>query len=319
MSDIDTNNIRRLDGGLLLIFRELLIHRRTGAAADALGLSQSAVSHALKRLRDIIGDPLFIRRSHGLEPTRRALELGPAIDALIDMANGIVSSHEAFDPGTTRRQFKIAVPDFMASVIGAGLAASFQREAPRSTFGCHQLIVDHALDAVRLGEVDLAIGHFASIPPDLETKKLFEDQYCVVVRKDHPLIQGYVSKRQYIEIDHVFVGRADGIYVPGSEAVREHARQAYGTIPDAEDVATTAYVAQWETALLIAASTDLIAECPRRLADKYAGPLALQILDVPFGDEMRDVLAVKRKGTRDAGTNWLLAKVTEASEPGQIT
>lgn len=312
MSDIDINNIRRLDGGLLLIFRELLIHRRTGAAADSLGLSQSAVSHALKRLRDIIGDPLFIRRSHGLEPTRRALELGPTIDTLIEMANGIVSQNEAFDPGTTRRRFKLAVPDFIASIIGAGLAASFQREAPHATFGCHQLIVDHALDAVRLGEVDLAIGHFGAIPSDLDVVKLFEDQYCVVVQKDHPRIRGSISKRQYIDIDHVFVG---GYFVSGTEAFQEQARLAYGTIPDPDDVPTVAYVAQWETALLIASSTQLIAECPRRLAEKYAGPLGLQILDVPFGDEMREVLAMKRPGSGNTAQDWLMSKIVEASGP----
>jgi DNA-binding transcriptional LysR family regulator len=72
MSDFDLNQIRRLDGGLLLVFRELLRTRRAGAVAERLGLSPSAISHALNRLRDLFDDPLFIRRPHGFEPTRRA-------------------------------------------------------------------------------------------------------------------------------------------------------------------------------------------------------------------------------------------------------
>jgi hypothetical protein len=74
MSDFNLNQIRRLDGGLLLVFRELLRTRRASAVAQRLGLSPSAISHALNRLRDLFGDPLFIRRPHGFEPTRRAEE-----------------------------------------------------------------------------------------------------------------------------------------------------------------------------------------------------------------------------------------------------
>src|ERR1700681_3506923 len=104
MSNIDTVNIRRLDGGLLLVFRGLLRRRQTTAVARELGLSQSAVSHALTRLRDLFGDPLFIRRSHGLEPTQRALELGPRIEALINAIGEAVSAETGFDPARSRRR-----------------------------------------------------------------------------------------------------------------------------------------------------------------------------------------------------------------------
>src|SRR5579871_2525803 len=98
MDEFDQLQIRKLDGGLLLIFRELLARRRARAVADQLALSPSAISHALVRLRDIFGDPLFIRRSHGLEPTQRALELGPRIEALIELIGQAVSSDAGFDP-----------------------------------------------------------------------------------------------------------------------------------------------------------------------------------------------------------------------------
>ena len=71
MSDIDTADIRKLDGNLLLVFRELARTRRTTETARRLAVTQSTVSHALARLRDLFGDPLFVRRPHGLEPTPR--------------------------------------------------------------------------------------------------------------------------------------------------------------------------------------------------------------------------------------------------------
>ena len=97
-----------MDGGLLLIFRELLIRRRAGEVASCLGLSPSAISHSLTRLRDLFGDPLFIRRSHGLEPTLRAIELGPRIEALIELLGAVVGGDAGFEPGGSRRRFRIA-------------------------------------------------------------------------------------------------------------------------------------------------------------------------------------------------------------------
>src|SRR5260370_65069 len=121
MSDFDLNQIRRLDGGLLLVFRELLRTRRAGAVAQRLGLSPSAISHALNRLRDLFDDPLFIRRPHGFEPTRRAEELGPQVDALIELTGRTLTRDAGFDPLSSTRNFRFAAPEFVTALIGAAL------------------------------------------------------------------------------------------------------------------------------------------------------------------------------------------------------
>src|SRR5215468_5543044 len=112
MSDIDKSDIRGLDGNLLLVFRELLRTRRTTEAARRLNVTQSTVSHALARLRDLFADPLFVRRPHGLEPTRRALELAPRIDCLIDMAGALMAGEEGFDPAGSVRRFRVVAAEF---------------------------------------------------------------------------------------------------------------------------------------------------------------------------------------------------------------
>src|SRR5215469_4825440 len=119
MSDFDLNQIRRLDGGLLLVFRELLRTGRASVVAERLGLSPSAISHALNRLREVFDDPLFIRRPHGFEPTRRAEQLGPQVEALLELANRTVSRDAGFDPASSRRRFRFAAPEFVTSLIGA--------------------------------------------------------------------------------------------------------------------------------------------------------------------------------------------------------
>src|ERR1044072_1996222 len=92
MLDIDNNYIRSLDGSLLLVFRALLQQGQAPAAARQLGLSQPAVSHALTRLRDLLGDPLFVRRPNGLVPTRRATELLPKIEEILQLAEALVGA-----------------------------------------------------------------------------------------------------------------------------------------------------------------------------------------------------------------------------------
>ncbi len=316
MSDIDIQNIRKLDGSLLVVFRELLLRGTATDAAARLGLSQSAVSHSLKRLREIFDDPLFVRRPHGLEPTRRAIELGPKIEALMELATSIIAAEDGFDATTARRQFIVAAPDYIGSMLAPRLVRIFQSKAPGSRFACVPLVVGHALDALRTGSVDLAIGHFsAPLAPEFETELLFEDQYCVVARKKHPRLSGSIDARAYAEIDHVFVGQPDTVHYEPKAAIREQAKSAYGTIPPPERIATVAYVSQWETALLVASSTNAIAECPRRLAEKYAGPLRLQLLDPPYPAETRPVFSVRRKGGPDAGIDWLLDALRGAVGP----
>ena len=189
MTDFNDVDIRRLDGGLLLVFRELLQRRRATEAAKRLGLSQSAVSHALSRLRELFGDPLFVRRPHGLEPTRRALELGPRVEALLDLAGGLLSGDDGFDHTASRRHFNLGAPGYLATLAGPGLLRALRREAPRAAVVWRTLLLEPALSALRYGEIDVALGHFGLLLAGLQSETLYEDRYCVVARRDHPLPQ----------------------------------------------------------------------------------------------------------------------------------
>src|ERR1700743_43979 len=113
MRDIRNNDIRKLDGTLLLIFRGLLRLRRTTAVAQELGLSQSAVSHALARLRALFADPLFVRRPRGVARTPAPLDLRPRGDALLDIVPQTLGRDTGFNPATSRRQFTFSAPEFI--------------------------------------------------------------------------------------------------------------------------------------------------------------------------------------------------------------
>jgi DNA-binding transcriptional LysR family regulator len=314
MSDFDKLQIRKLDGGLLLIFRELLRRRRASEVAAQLGLSQSAISHALARLRDLFGEQLFIRRSHGLEPTQRALELAPRIDALIELIGQTVSTEQGFDPAKARRRFRIACQGSLASLIGGHLTGTFRSLAPGCSFSIRPVILDRALRAVRRGEADVAIGAFREVPRGLVSAPLFEDEYAVIARKGHPRVDGAVDMATYALGGHIFIGDPDGALGDETPVDRETIDATYGGFPGPESVWTQGYVSQWETAMLLVATTNVLADCPRSLARRFAGPLGLQVLAPPFRPFRFTVEAVRRADAIDPGLDWLMAKIREAVE-----
>jgi len=304
MSDIDNDDIRRIDGGLLLVFRELIRRRRTTAVAVHLGLSQSAVSHALGRLRDLFGDPLFLRRPHGLEPTNRALELAPRIEALIDMMGAAVRSDHGFDPARSGRTFNLAATEYGVGLIDGAFVTRFRNAAPNATFALQHMRGFAALDALRRGLIDAALGRFESLPTGFASQNLLEDRYCVVARRDHPTIHGSISLGRWMRTGHIFASaysHDDEILGP---AVGED------PMPTGR-VVTTAVVPRWEMALELVAGSDSIATCPRRLAEQRAQALGLQVLDPP-GFTQTWTLAAARRDEADPGLDWFCGLLKDA-------
>jgi len=297
MGDIDLNNIRRMDGGLLLVFRGLLRLRRTTAVGRELGLSQSAVSHALSRLRDLFDDPLFIRRPHGLEPTRRALELSPRIDALLDQLDATLRRRDAFDPARSTRRFAVTVPEFIAALIGADLVNAFRKRAPSVQIGLNYLPPARALEELRSGRIDIALGRFGQLPLEFVSETIYRDQYCVAARRKHPVLKGRITEQQYNRIGHVFAY---------SES------EAGADTTETPQIAFNAAVPGWLAVLMIVARSDAIATCPRKLAERQARLLGLQVIKTPFEPYAIEVSAVRRAGSQDAGIDWLLGQVREA-------
>jgi DNA-binding transcriptional LysR family regulator len=300
MTDIDSSKIRRLDGGLLLVFRELLRTGRASTVAERLGLSQPAISHALGRLRDLFEDPLFVRRPHGLEPTRRALDLGPRIEALIAAAGEVLNPHSGFDPATSERVFRIAAPEFVTALIGSELINRLQAEAPGVAFAIDHLGEEDVYRPLRLGEGEFAIGRFGAARPGYAVEPFLEDQWCAVVRRGHPAAGLPLDEESWRSIGHVYAWNPS-----------ETGQPAVGDPPPG--IVMRAAVPQWLTALLLVASTDTIATVPRRLAERHAGALGLELLDLPFEPQTLAVSVLRRAGVVDPGADWFLAQVRAAA------
>ena len=307
MSDIDSDEIRRLDGGLLLVFRELIRRGRTTAVAAHLGLSQSAISHSLARLRDIFGDELFLRRPHGLEPTARAQVLAPRIEALIELMGAAIRPDPGFDPALSGRWFWLSGTEYVHGVVGGALVQRIRESAPTGGFTFQYLRGHRALDALRRGQLDLVFGRFESLPHGFSADDLFEDRYCVVARQGHPKIDGAIDVKTWRRTGHVFVGTL----APTDEVIGPAIGE--DPMPRQGDVTYTAIVPRWEMALDMVASSDAIATGPRRLAERLAPRLGLQVLDPPQLAPPWTISMIRRDNA-DPGLDWFREQVKAAAE-----
>lgn len=296
------SDIRKIDGSLLLVFRELLRCHNVTETAKRLALSQSAVSQSLARLRDLFDDELFLRRSHGLEPTRKAIELGPQIDDLVQMLERALGKKE-FDPAASSRYFALSAPEYVAAQVTPYLETLFRRYAPSASFWFKYLSPQDAFAALTRYETDIAIGRFGSTTEkNIRIERLYEDEFCLVARRDHPEVGRSISMKRLYDFRYVFAASP-------SELTPAEIRADY------EGFKTAAVVPQWLTALVAVATTDLLTICPRRFAESQAKVLPIKVLSAPFPTISFDVDIASRANDTDEADAWFRGHLYDAVRP----
>lgn len=202
MKTIDTT----FDLNLLRVLVALSATRNVTQAAHALDMSQSGFSTALARLRQGVGDPLFVRTAAGMSPTPRAEQMiATAQDVLSRVAEGVLQKPE-FDPLTARTVFRLAMADVAEIVFLPRLLQHLQQHAPHATVTCASLDTESLKQAMSNGDIDLALGYF----PDLDSQSSFQQRlyfhtYACMVRRGHPLAARPITEKSYTEIGHVVV------------------------------------------------------------------------------------------------------------------
>lgn len=292
---MNTIDIRRLDFTLLAVFQEVLRTGRATLAAQHLGLSQSAVSHALGRLRDLFGDPLFLRRANGLEPTEAAQALGPRIAALLALAEDVLAGSTGFVPESSDRVFRIAANDFVASLLAPRLRERLAAEAPTAGLSIRFTVGAAAIEAVRCGDVDLAIGRFRSLPDDVDATRLGAEGYRFAARRDHPALAGGLDLEAFLRLEHVLVSfRGD---------FRGTVDLALARLGVERRVKVAAPM--FLTAFALVQSSDLVVTAPDRLVRAFAPGFDLATYDLPFPIPPFEVqlLTARRRGAA-AGLGW---------------
>lgn len=199
-------DITKLDLNLLVIFETMLRLQNVSRAAEALGMSQPALSFALNKLREVFGDTLFIRGSRGMQPTPRAQQLAGPLRSVLNVIRVDLLQKPVFDPKTARRTFTFNMSDIGEMIFLPTVLKRVTAVAPdvsiKTVFMSPRLLEE----ALQSGDVDLIMGYF----PGLVGAAIYQQRLCTrdfvcIMRRDHPTIGDRVSLKQFLEARHVVV------------------------------------------------------------------------------------------------------------------
>lgn len=300
-------NFRSLDLNLLRVFDEIMAERNLTRAAAKLAITQPAVSNALRRLREVLGDDLVVRSGQGVEPTPRALALWPPVrQALAQLQQSLAPG--AFDPASANSTFVLALADATGATLMPPLVEIVEREAPGVLLRVVPLTTRDPRGLLDDGSTDMAVGYFPAVMADLtaraqtdsvvayESLRLYDGEYVCVMRQDHPLAAEPLTLDQYCAARHLLVSFSGKPYGFIDEALTALGRERRIVLT----------VNQFFTAGRVVATTDLLTVLPRHFVGvaSLGGELVWRALPMPLPTVHVDALWHRNKG-HDAAHRWL--------------
>ncbi|VVE53693.1 LysR family transcriptional regulator [Pandoraea fibrosis] len=180
-------DLHAVDLNLLVVFQHLYNARRVSRVAEALGVTQPAVSNSLARLRKLFNDELFVRTSRGMLPTPMAIELAEPVATALDALHGVFNRQLAFDPATSQRAFQIAMTDIGEVHFLPRLMHALGDQAPGITISTVRNTAVNLHEEMAAGQVDLAVGHLPDLTAEFFQRRLFRQKYVCMFRPGHPL------------------------------------------------------------------------------------------------------------------------------------
>lgn len=264
--------LQTVDLNLLVALEALLTDRHVTRAAARLGLTPSAMSHALARLRATFGDELLVRTRGGMVATARGELLLVPLRRVLGEVTELVRGQGAFDPATARRDFTLATTDYVEVVLLPPLLARISAAAP----GVHLRIkaLERSDVAVQLesGAYDLALGASFDDSAGLRQQTLFSEAMVFLCRKGHPRIKRQPSLAAYLELRHVLVSLRGGSQSAIDARLAETGQR--------REVALI--VPHFLAALLIVSCSDLVLTAPARIVEQLGEALALKVMAPPL-------------------------------------
>ncbi|ALS99371.1 LysR family transcriptional regulator [Lacimicrobium alkaliphilum] len=308
-------NISKMDLNLLVYFDVLMRERSVTRAANQLSITQPAMSNGLKRLRDLLADPILVRTSEGMTPTQRALQLQPVVRDALSKLESAIQPQTEFDPKTSERTFRIMASDYAESTLLLEVVRQLNQQAPGITL---DVITpsDVTFHDVEHGKVDMAINRFEELPLSFHQKVLWYDTFSCVVNKLNPVVKDFTLDK-YLSAQHIWVSKTGfgvGVGIDPNEV------QKLGWV-DLElsklgkKRRIRVFTRHYHVALQLAREQNLVATLPTRAASIHKDDPNMVILEPPF-----DIppIALKMAWSallqHDAGHIWLRRLIIEIAK-----
>ena len=194
----------KIDLHLIRVLHTVLTERNVSRAAIRLGMYQPAVSAALKRLRDLSGDPLLVRSGSGMVPTDAGLRMIAPSASILRAAEVLFTDARGFEPKTATNTFRVAASDYLDPLFLPQLVSRIKSQAPLCPIEIHPLSAESDYQAhLALGEVDLVVGNWTEPHADLHMGRLFGDDVVCLVHEDHPAVRRGWDQQTWLEAEHI--------------------------------------------------------------------------------------------------------------------
>jgi len=303
-SDIAMNNNKKVDLNLLIVLDALLDERNVTRAAARLGYTQPTISGMLARLRDLLGDPLFVRTQRGVLATPRAQALAAPLKQLLADSQRLVA-RSVFDPASAEATFRISSNDYIQHALLVPFVKVLRSEARHVRLAITPPIIEGLSDALARGQIDLAVTIPEFAMSDLPSRLLYRERYVVAVRPQHPLARrGAMTVERFCNYDHIVVSPTGGSFEGPTD-------QALARLKLRRKVRYS--VSSFLLAPEILQTDDLIALVPSRLLRDNDKRLA--VLKSPIAVPGFDVIAVWHpRVDRELAHCWLRNRLVEIAK-----
>ncbi|MEP3071236.1 LysR family transcriptional regulator [Maricaulis sp.] len=296
------SELKNLDLNLLVVFEAVYSAGNISQAARRLGMSQPTISNALRRLRDSLDDPLFVRAGRGVHPTPRAMQMiGPVREALQMIESGVAPG-DSFDPARSNRHFRLVVLDAMEPII---MPHVIRRIQDHKSISIENLAIVNTpmSDGLNDGSLDLVISGFLTESRDTQCEALAPVHLSMVARNDHPAIDGAFTLDHFQKLGHIAL-------VPRMRAL-SRLEEALRRLDIQRHVAYS--VTKFWSFPHILMTTDLVAVLPTAFARVIARNYPLALYDLPFAyPDERIYMTWKTSRTNDPGHRWLRSEIAVA-------
>lgn len=290
------NDLGRLSLHQLKVLLTLLEERSVSAAARRLGVTQPAVSHSLRALRETLDDPLLVSGARGMVPTPRALALAGPLRRTVRELEVLLGGGAAFDPAATRRTFVLATWDGLTLSLLPGLLRRARTDAPGIELDVRPVPPAGSALALEEGTVDLSVEVRPRDVPGLRQRALFDDAFVCLVRADHPEVGDTLDLETFVRLPHALIspqGEGSGVV---DRRLAELGR--------ARHVAMR--IRYFVAAPLIVARSDLVLTAPRSLAESLVGLAPLRVVAPPVElPGFTTFLVWHERADQDPAHKWL--------------
>ncbi|MCW2351580.1 MULTISPECIES: LysR family transcriptional regulator [unclassified Sphingobium] len=293
---MEYGKLRNFDLNLLVVLGAVLEHQSVSAAADELSMSQSSASHALTRLRRLLGDELFVKTRNRMMPTPKALELAGPINEILQSAGNILLSTASFQPELAERTLHLALGDVGEIMLMPTLLEFVRNTAPSCKIQTVMSLAHEAEQELLDGKLDLYVGFIASPSLDLMCQKLYDDDMVVICATDYPY-DGVMTMADYAAADHVIH------QIRSAAKTRvDHMLDSRGLRRNSRIITPNASA----TPFIVSNDKTLIALYPRSLATFMKKIHDIKILELDFDTGTIEVLQYwHRRYNNDPLVSWL--------------